>query len=233
MSEIDPDALLAAQSGERVTWGPAVALAGFLAALVAAVILGIPAELLNTAPAGEDLSAGAATYAQTAQVLAFILVPLIIATHGGGTIAAGLQGLGVRKPDRNPLGPMAIAVGIYLASLVIYSQIVTPPKQEDIADLFGPVWVQILLIVIGAAVSEELLFRGMLFGGFRKGMPKWVAVVLAGAIFGALHLPTGASAVPPLMIFGIVLCVLYDETGSILPGIVLHLINNSFALLVQ
>ena len=35
------------------------------------------------------------------------------------------------------------------------------------------------------------------------------------------------------MVFGIVLCLLYEKTGSIWPGIMLHMLNNSVALLAQ
>ena len=38
---------------------------------------------------------------------------------------------------------------------------------------------------------------------------------------------------PPLIVFGFVLCLLYEKTGSIVPGILLHMLNNSVALLAQ
>jgi membrane protease YdiL (CAAX protease family) len=93
--------------------------------------------------------------------------------------------------------------------------------------------VQILLIVLGAAIAEEVCFRGFLFGGLREKLPRWLAALIAGIVFGALHALTGISAVPPLIAFGVILCLLYEKTGSILPGIVLHLLNNSAALLSQ
>jgi membrane protease YdiL (CAAX protease family) len=93
--------------------------------------------------------------------------------------------------------------------------------------------VQILLIVFGAAIGEELCFRGMLFGGLRERLSLVPAALAAGAVFGALHALTGISAVPPLIAFGFVLCLLYEKTGSIVPGILLHALNNSVALLAQ
>ena len=44
---------------------------------------------------------------------------------------------------------------------------------------------------------------------------------------------TGVSAVPPLIVFGFLLALLYEKTGSIIPGILLHMLNNSVALLGQ
>ena len=57
--------------------------------------------------------------------------------------------------------------------------------------------------------------------------------LLGGLIFGGLHALTGISAVPPLIVFGFILCLLYEKTGSIVPGILLHMLNNSVALLGQ
>jgi membrane protease YdiL (CAAX protease family) len=128
---------------------------------------------------------------------------------------------------------MAAAVGAYLLFAILYTAIIGEPEQEDIADSFGPIPVQILLIVLAASISEEICFRGMLFGGLRERMPRWGAALLSAAIFGALHAITGISAVPPLIAFGFILCLLYEKTGSIVPGILLHMLNNSAALLAQ
>ena len=36
---------------------------------------------------------------------------------------------------------------------------------------------------------------------------------------------------PPLIVFGFLLALLYERTGSIIPGILLHMLNNTIALL--
>ncbi len=38
---------------------------------------------------------------------------------------------------------------------------------------------------------------------------------------------------PPLIVFGFILALLYEKTGSIVPGILLHMLNNSVALIGQ
>ena len=73
----------------------------------------------------------------------------------------------------------------------------------------------------------------MLFGGLRTRLPRLAAALISGLIFGGLHALTGISAVPPLIVFGFVLALLYEKTGSIVPGIVLHMLNNSVALIGQ
>jgi membrane protease YdiL (CAAX protease family) len=215
-------------------WGPGAALFGVLLALTAGILLGIPALIVDSPDSEGDLSTGASAIVQLGTALGFIIVPLVLACRGGVPIPEGLRHLGLRS-FRIPsaLKWMAAAVGAYLLFAILYTAIIGEPEQEDIADSFGPIPVQILLIVLAASISEEICFRGMLFGGLRERMPRWGAALLSAAIFGALHAITGISAVPPLIAFGFILCLLYEKTGSIVPGILLHMLNNSAALLAQ
>ena len=117
--------------------------------------------------------------------------------------------------------------------VLLYSALILEPEQEDIANSFGPVPVQILLIVLSQPIAEEIAFRGMLFGGLRERLPRVPAALVAGTVFGLLHAFTGLSAVPPLIALGAIFCLLYEKTGSIVPGILLHMLNNSVALAAQ
>ena len=128
---------------------------------------------------------------------------------------------------------MGAAIGIYLVVVMVYVALVGEPEQDDFADDLGPLPIQILLIAIAAPISEEVCFRGMLFGGLRERLPMWAAALISAALFGLLHATTGISAVPPLIAFGFLLALLYERTGSILPGILLHMLNNSVALLAS
>jgi membrane protease YdiL (CAAX protease family) len=214
-------------------WGPGAALLGVVMAIGAGILLGIPAAFFPKEPDG-DLSAAASSVAQLGLVMGFLLVPMAIASWRGATsIGEILRRLGVRRFELSAFKWMAAAVGAYLLFAAFYSALIVEPEQEDIADSFGPVPVQILLIVLGAAIAEELCFRGFLFGGLREKLPRYLAALIAGIVFGGLHALTGISAVPPLIAFGFVLCLLYEKTGSILPGILLHMLNNSVALLAQ
>jgi len=128
---------------------------------------------------------------------------------------------------------MAAAIGFYLFCTFVYAVLVGQPHQKDIAKGFGAVPFQVLLIVVAAPISEEFCFRGMLFGGLRSRLPRLAAALISAVVFGGLHATTGVSAVPPLIVFGFVLALLYEKTGSIVPGILLHMLNNSVALLGQ
>ena len=202
-------------------------------ALVAGVFLGIPAIVIDNPPEGEDLSTAANVAVQIGGALGFLLVPFVISSTRGNSFWETLRRLGVRGFRPSAIGWIFAAIGAYLVFAALYVAVFGEPEQEDIAEGFGALPVQILLIVIAAPISEELCFRGMLFGGLRERWPMWAAAVLSGLIFGALHALTGLTAVPPLIFFGVVLALLYEKTGSILPPIILHLLNNSVALLGQ
>jgi len=216
-------------------WGARVAVLGVLLAIGTGIFLGVPAILIDS-PSGEgDLSSGANVAVQLATALGFLMVPMAIAARwGASSVGEALRRLGVQRFRLlNALKWMAAAVGAYLLFAALYAGIFGAPEQEDIAESFGAIPVQILLIVFAASISEEICFRGMLFGGLRERFPRYAAALLSALIFGGLHALTGLSAVPPLVAFGFVLALLYERTGSIVPGIVLHMLNNSVALLAQ
>lgn len=216
-------------------WGARVALLGVLMALGVGIVLGVPAIVVDNPGADGELSTGASIAVQFGTVLGFLLVPLGIALRwGAGSVGQALRRLGVRRfrPGKAALWSLA-AVGAYFVFAAVYVAVFGEPQQEDIAESFGPIGVQILLIVVLASVSEELCFRGMLFAGLRQRLPMVVAALLSASVFGALHALTGLSAVPPLIAFGFILAVLYEKTGSVVPCIVLHMLNNSAALAAQ
>ena len=86
--------------------------------------------------------------------------------------------------------------------------------------------------MIAAPLAEEIAFRGLLYGGLRKKMPMIPAALVGGVFFGLLHFSTGWSAVPVLIFLGVIFAVLYEKTKSIWPPILLHAVNNGFALVV-
>ena len=75
---------------------------------------------------------------------------------------------------------------------------------------------------VGAPVVEEIFFRGLLYRSLRNRLSVAPACLLAGAIFGVLHWQYPLVVRPELAFFGVVACLLYERTGSLLPGIALH-----------
>jgi membrane protease YdiL (CAAX protease family) len=128
-----------------------------------------------------------------------------------------------------------IAFAIYFTFQLIYAAAVHPDeKQTTLQDLGagsgGAVTVIIGLLVVGVApIAEEFFFRGFFYGALRTRFSFLAAAAIDGIVFGAVHAPTGIQAVPPLIVLGFAFCVAYEATGSILPCIVLHALNNMIA----
>jgi membrane protease YdiL (CAAX protease family) len=86
-------------------------------------------------------------------------------------------------------------------------------------------------IALIAPVLEELLFRGYLQTSLMRSQKPWLAIVIASAVFGAIHMQP--LAFPVLMLLGAAFGYLYYLTGSLRTNIALHVINNSLAYLAM
>jgi membrane protease YdiL (CAAX protease family) len=90
-----------------------------------------------------------------------------------------------------------------------------------------------IFAVVVAPIIEETFFRGYVFTALRTSLPTGWAAVITGLIFGAVHgFGSPIGFLPPLAVLGIVLCLVYWKTQSLLPCIALHLTNNAIALTV-
>lgn len=78
----------------------------------------------------------------------------------------------------------------------------------------------IFMACIVAPVTEEFLFRGYLYPVVKRFTEPVVAAIFTGVIFGAIH--GQIWAVIPLSIFGILLALLYEKSGSIWACILCH-----------
>ena len=88
----------------------------------------------------------------------------------------------------------------------------------------------ILSITIMAPLVEELLFRGAIQGPLmRIGVKPLYAILASSAIFGVIHMN------PAQILFafaiGLIFGWLYYRTGSLVPGMVGHFINNTLAII--
>lgn len=87
----------------------------------------------------------------------------------------------------------------------------------------------IIAVVIMAPIVEELLFRGAIQGHLlRKWKHPAGAIVLSSLIFGVVH--GNWVQAPFAFVTGLALGWMYYRTGSLLPGILMHFVNNSAAV---
>jgi membrane protease YdiL (CAAX protease family) len=105
------------------------------------------------------------------------------------------------------------------------------PQELGADDSSTALFFVAVLVCVAAPIAEELFFRGFCFTALRRWIGVAGGAVATGLIFGAIHAGSAdAVFLVPLAVFGALLCVLYHRTGSLLPCIVLHALNNSLAL---
>lgn len=91
--------------------------------------------------------------------------------------------------------------------------------------------VVIIMGVIIAPVIEETFFRGILYGALRGWMRVWAAAALSAVIFAVGH-PLPAYFLP-IFVLGVVFALVRERTGSLIPSMIAHCIQNSAAIILS
>ena len=151
-----------------------------------------------------------------------------------------------RKPKFSDLGWAVLAFPAYflllIVSLAIIKLLVPGLDLEQKQDLgfnatyhgFQLVGIFFALVIV-PPITEEIVFRGFIFGSLKKAMPIIAAAILTSLLFGAGHL-LESSGSQPLYVAGIdtfvlsmILIWLRQKTGSLWASISLHALKNGTA----
>jgi membrane protease YdiL (CAAX protease family) len=93
----------------------------------------------------------------------------------------------------------------------------------------GDLVLVLVVLALGAGLAEELFFRGFLQTRLAQRLPAAAAIVVAATCFGLMHFDPVHSPVAALL--GLYLGWITERSGSILPAIVAHVVNNAMAVL--
>jgi membrane protease YdiL (CAAX protease family)/uncharacterized RDD family membrane protein YckC len=217
----------------RPGWSAGRVGLGVVALIVLAVIEVVPVAILD--PDLESLGAKLATQA----MLAITLVGIALGfASGPDATFARPERLGLRRFGASAIGWAFAAFIAYFVFAAVLNAL-AHTEQEDLArdlgfdvSVFGAVASGVLIVGF-APISEEVFFRGFMFAGLRRRLPLAAAALLSGVIFGLFHLgPGNFAAVGQLAGLGLILCLLYEKTGSLWPSIMLHTVNNAIAFAV-
>lgn len=86
----------------------------------------------------------------------------------------------------------------------------------------------ILTVTVTAPIIEEVVYRGLVYRAFRDRAGVPLAVLASGFVFAVAHLEV--DHILPLWWIGMVLALVVERTGSIIPAIALHAFYNSLSL---
>jgi membrane protease YdiL (CAAX protease family) len=212
---------------------PAALLAGFAAALVAALMIGavgavFGADIADPPPSVSILS----TIAQDGCLIAAALFfARLVAPPRPAQF-----GLRPAPLKRSVLYVIGGYVAFIVFSFVWLSIIGQPDAKDTITEDLGAKDSTVALIAVTflvtvcAPLAEEFFFRGYFFGALRKN-GFWFAALFTGLAFGTVHVFGSPIAfIIPLAGLGVALCFIREKTGSLYPGIALHCLNNSVAM---
>ena len=101
--------------------------------------------------------------------------------------------------------------------------------QQIFTSLMKEPWGYVAIGIL-APLAEEVVFRGAILRTLLGIMSKknhWVAIMISAAIFGIVH--ANLAQFVNALLMGLLLGWMYYRTGSLVPGILLHWVNNTMA----
>ena len=114
-----------------------------------------------------------------------------------------------------------------LVSLLFPSIIENSEEIGMTATSVTEVLLNFLMYAIIPAILEEILFRGIILKNLLP-YSKWGAIILSALLFGITHM--NPIQILFASIFGVILGVCYEYTGSLLIPIIMHFINNAMSV---
>lgn len=130
-----------------------------------------------------------------------------------------------------------LGAGTVLSEVDNLTRWVLPPPQwivEMVADIFlakDRAFSLLFTLVVVAPVTEELLFRGLILRGLLGRYNSWVALLISAGLFAAMHM--NPWQLIPTFALGVLFGWFYLRTGSLVPCIAGHALNNFMAYAVM
>ena len=140
---------------------------------------------------------------------------------------------------RGMLGTLLLALGGWAVGLAVAAVLIHFQGARDYSDQLGellgkhgPLTMAMAVLLVGLlpAVCEEACFRGVVLVGLSRGGSRGLAVVGSALAFGIFHVnPYHVAAATTL---GLVLGYAAYESRSLLPGVLMHFVNNALQMVL-
>jgi sodium transport system permease protein len=175
-------------------------------------------------------------------LLLFGLLPMMFAVWDRVDLAAGFR---LRLPVPTALvGATLLGISLwpfaYEALMLLRSDALAQLLGERAAELkdritAAPISIRLSALALIPAICEELFFRGFLLTSLQEqGARRGQIVLITAALFAGMHVVVDQALMMerfvPSFLLGVVLAAIRLRTGSVIPGIVLHLVHNALLL---
>lgn len=174
-------------------------------------------------------------------VITFIPVMIYASTK-----SAGNQGFDDPEValDRNSFGNMGgfrialvASVATVAASFIASTlQLALPPIPQWLeaaiqAMLDAPLWKAFLMVSILAPLFEEWMCRGLILRGLLQTKSPAAAICISAAFFAIIHMNPWQAV--SAFVLGLLMGYAYYRTGSLKLTVLMHFVNNTFALILS
>lgn len=144
----------------------------------------------------------------------------------------------INWPSRQPLVDIVIGLTIGLATAFIINfisvfairiwgkSIYSPDIMKSLIPRNQIEWVLIIPPLLVSVAVEELLFRGLMIGGFSVVVNPWAMALASGVLFGLMHSPQGNLGIVLTGAVGIAFGAVFILTDSLLVVVVAHFALN-------
>ena len=129
--------------------------------------------------------------------------------------------------------PVILVMGIVIYAVLNVLKMKPPP--QPIVQLFlaeknvALVFISGVVAAIFGPVIEEIFFRGVMYNAVKKKIGIFWGVLITSVLFSFLHTHAMSYFLVgfiPITILGAMLAYLYEKTGSLIPSITMHILNN-------
>lgn len=185
----------------------------------------------------KEVGAGISIVAAVATTLTVIWVVLGNYKQSSATLGISAKSF-IKRIIEGTLGYFAFLpflVGVYAVNVLIFYLAGESPQSQNIVKEFAMEQSNLLLVlyftmaIVVAPITEEIFFRGYLYGYVRRRLGVGLALGLTGLIFSMLH--GYVLAFLPLFVLGIWFAMLYERSKNIVVPITAHFWHNALTVL--
>lgn len=140
----------------------------------------------------------------------------------------------IQKMPKAIIFLLAFLVGLFqfipMTTLENFMDLPDQLEQDFVNLAHNPIGILTLCII--APIAEEYLFRGLMMRKMlRWNISPWYAIIASSIMFGLIHL--NPAQIPGAIILGIVMAWMCYRTRSLIPGIIIHITNNTLCLIPE
>ena len=168
-------------------------------------------------------------------ILGLVLVAVIVRHYHASWATLGWRRVGIGRTIGYLIGILVVFLVLAQAALMLVKLLVpqfdaNQPQTNEITQAVGSHRsLALVALVLLPPIFEETIFRGFIFPALAKRIGVMGGAIISSMVFGIAHGQVNLFIYTTIL--GLLLCFMYVRLRSIVPGILLHMLNNYLAFL--